>query len=556
MKCGARISQMDFPFELAVKLDLPDAHIYRSGKIGAHDMDCPFCGGHKKFNFIGSVGHCNKCDRGFNTVTFHAELTGLSTKEAYADLKKAYYNLPREEREKSIAVKQEVEQSFVPAPLSLRDLFYRSMIDESTLASKHREDLHDRGLTDADIEKYRFVSVPMVGRKLLTQKIENQTGIGPVLVKYMGTERMQIPGVVDFGANATLIKRSRGGFLIPIVWYTGEISGFQVRNDQTAAEKKARKEEADRQQKAKAVVEQICREGGVPTKEQLAAVKPLEVETPPKYSYYSSGSEKYGTGCSDIENIHFVGDGFDFKAGKSPELVCLTEGCLKADVAAALSGQSFIGVLGVNMQRCLPDALGWLKRSGTKRISVCFDMDMFTNVHVMEALVKLVKRLEAAGYPLVFTESDFQHKQAKRVAHALNKTLLTQICADHPLVLADGDGEKVKDALTDLLACKVKFGPTDCAKLAECATRGMNLSADDMVSVQKYAMALVRKAQSDSKPYLFIAREGMPECYSRIALWDPHYKGIDDYLLAQHKKKGRDDEQEKTAPAEVGAGNA
>ena len=84
----------------------------------------------------------------------------------------------------------------------------------------------------------------------------------------------------------------------------------------------------------------------------------------------------------------------------------------------------------------------------------------------------------------------------------------------------------------------------------------MNLSADDMVSVQKYAMALVRKAQSDSKPYLFIAREGMPECYSRIALWDPHYKGIDDYLLAQHKKKGKIDEQEKTAPAEVGARNS
>ena len=113
-------------------------------------------------------------------------------------------------------------------------------------------------------------------------------------------------------------------------------------------------------------------------------------------------------------------------------------------------------------------------------------------------------------------------------------------------MLADGDGEKVRDALADLLACKVKFGPTDCAKLAECATRGMNLSADDMVSVQKYAMALVRKAQSNSKPYLFIAREGMPECYS----------GIDDYLLAQHKKKGRDDEQEKTAPAEVGARNS
>ena len=84
----------------------------------------------------------------------------------------------------------------------------------------------------------------------------------------------------------------------------------------------------------------------------------------------------------------------------------------------------------------------------------------------------------------------------------------------------------------------------------------MNLSADDMVSVQKYAMALVRKAQSDSKPYLFTVREGMPECYSRIALWDPHYKGIDDYLLAQQKKKGKNDAQEKTAPAEVGARNS
>ena len=529
--------QMDFPFELAVRIDLPNAKIYRSGRLGSHDMDCPFCGGHKKFNFVGSVGHCNKCDRGFNTVTFHAELTGLSTKEAYADLKKAYYNLPREEREKAIAVKQEVQQAYVPAPISVRDIFYRSMIDKCALASKHRDDLHARGLTDDDIAKYHFVSVPMVGRKILAQAVEGETGIGPELVKYMDTERMQIPGVVDFGSMATLVKRSRGGFLIPIVWHDGKISGFQIRNDQTSAEKKARKDENDRQQKAKELVEQICRDGGVPTKEQLAAVKPIPLEEAPKYSYYSSGNEKMGAGCSEIENIHFVGDGFDFAHGKSPEVVCITEGCLKADVAAALSGRSFMGVLGVNMQRCIPDALAWVKQGGTKRISVCFDMDMFTNVHVMAALMKLVQKLSAAGYPLVFAESDFRYKQAKLVAHALNKAFLDDLCAEYPLEITSGDGVRVRDTLLNLLACKITFGPTDSDKLTECAVRGMDLNAEDMMCVRKYAAALVRKAQNAEKPYIFVARDGMPECYSRIALWDPAYKGIDDYLLAKHKEK-------------------
>lgn len=547
----------DFPFELAVKIDLPQAKIYKSGRIGAHDMDCPFCGGHKKFNFIGSVGHCNKCDRGFNTVTFHAELTGMSTKEAYADLKKAYYNLPREEREKAISVAKEAEETLVPAPIGIRSAFYDLMLQGGDLAEKHREDLHARGLTDADIAKYRFISVPMVGRKLLAQTAGTKSAAFYEIVKY-SDEHWQIPGVVGIGNNATLVKRSRGGIMIPVVWHNGEISGFQIRNDQTSLEKKARKEEKERQQKAKAVIDEVCRQGGVPTKEQLAAVKPIELDTSPKYSYYSSGNEKEGCGCSDIENIHFVGDGFDFKNGKSPEAVCITEGCLKADVAAALSGQSFMGILGVNMQRCIPDALAWCKQGGTKRINVCFDMDMFTNVHVMSALLKLVQKLCAAGYPLVFTESDFGHKQAKLVAHALNKAFLADICAEHPLALKTGDGAKVRDVLVDLLARKIKFDPTDCAKLAECATRGMNLSADDALTVRKYAEALVRKAQSSAKPYIFISRAGMPECYSRILLWDEQYKGIDDYLLAQKKIRKEKSESEKNeeAPAEVGARNS
>lgn len=532
---------MDFPFELAVKLDIPNAKLKKSGRPGSYDMDCPFCGGKRKFNFVGSVGHCNKCDRGFNTVTFHAELTGMSTKEAYADLKKAYYNLPREERQRAVSVMAESEGNLlVPAPLDVRDIYYREMLKHLPLADKHREDLHDRGLTDADIAKYQFASVPMVGRQLIAQKVNAVTGIGEVICRYWQTEHWQIPGIVSRGCDTEIVKRARGGFLIPVVWHDGRISGFQVRNDLSTAEVKARKEEAERQKAAKAVIDQVCAAGGVPTKEQLAAVKPIELDEGPKYSYFSSSGDKLGVGCSDIENVHFVGDGFDFKNGKSPACVCLTEGCLKADVAAALSGWSFMGILGVNMQRCLPDALAWCKQGGTKHISVCFDMDMFTNVHVMAALIKLVQKLTAAGYPLVFTGADFKFKQARLVAHALNKDFLDGLCADYKLELTGADGTKVRNTLIDLLARKITFGVTDAAKLAAFATSGMTLSASDMTTVQKYAMALVRKAQNSAKPYTYAPTDNaIPEYHSRIAFWDARYKGIDDYLLARKKEKGK-----------------
>ena len=77
----------------------------------------------------------------------------------------------------------------------------------------------------------------------------------------------------------------------------------------------------------------------------------------------------------------------------------MTEGCLKADVASALSDDwPFIAVLGVNNQRMLEDAFKLLKRKyQTEEIILAFDQDYENNENVEKALMDARQKILDAG---------------------------------------------------------------------------------------------------------------------------------------------------------------
>ena len=88
--------------------------------------------------------------------------------------------------------------------------------------------------------------------------------------------------------------------------------------------------------------------------------------------------------------------------------VYLTEGALKADIAACVSGIPFVAVLGVNSLRHLLSTLSQFKN--LKKVFIAYDMDKFNNPDVMKAQDNLVKLLTEAGYMVQIVNWDRNYK--------------------------------------------------------------------------------------------------------------------------------------------------
>lgn len=325
-----------------------------------YNVDCPFCKRRGKLNVSNkhNVWRCAACGHSGNAVSLVAELENVSKSDAYKKLASIYDGGSAEYKASVEYTKKQDENEPQMAPLYVRDLVYRIMLDNCNLGGKHKKALMARGLTEEDIEKYHFRSVPLAGSYAVAQKAFVESGVLETSLR--SKLNWAIPGFYTYG-NDYRIMRAGPGVLVPVVWHDGKISCFQIRYDDLP-------DDATEKQK----------------------------ESFQRYKYFSSAWKKGGIGCTDIENVHFVG--FDFESEATPEVVNLTEGALKADVASSLSGgKPFIAILGVNMQSKLPEVFAWLKEHGTKKINVMFDMDYHDKPEVADALKSLEKKLEESG---------------------------------------------------------------------------------------------------------------------------------------------------------------
>lgn len=105
------------------------------------------------------------------------------------------------------------------------------------------------------------------------------------------------------------------------------------------------------------------------------------------------GRQKYPLGGASGAPIHFA----NRPALWTAEELIVTEGTLKADVIAALSGLPVVGVPGVNNTRGLAERL---RRNfpRLRRVNVAFDKDVLDKPHVAAALERLVTQLEAERF--------------------------------------------------------------------------------------------------------------------------------------------------------------
>jgi hypothetical protein len=106
-----------------------------------------------------------------------------------------------------------------------------------------------------------------------------------------------------------------------------------------------------------------------------------------KYRWLSAPPDSVG--CGPGLCVHFP-----FHDGPR-DVVRITEGPLKADIATALSGTLTLGLPGVGAWKL---ALPALTRVGARRVLLAFDADARTNPNVARPLSRIATALEQAGY--------------------------------------------------------------------------------------------------------------------------------------------------------------
>lgn len=215
------------------------------------------------------------------------------------------------------------------------DRVYRAVLVELTLTDRHRQQLVQRGLTDPDLARAGYRSLPSGCRAGIARRLRDV---------FPDELLLTVPGIIDrdgpHGRYLTL--GGAPGLIIPIRTVGGLIVGLVVRPDEPG-------------------------DGG-------------------KYRWISSTP----SGPSPTARVHIP-------ASSEPrQRVIVTEGSLKADIASALApGRTIIGLPGPHVT---DEAIAVLRALGAREALLALDSDAATNPHVARAQLDGLLRLRAEGF--------------------------------------------------------------------------------------------------------------------------------------------------------------
>lgn len=212
---------------------------------------------------------------------------------------------------------------------------YSSLLARLQLSQTHREGLHRRGLSDAEIEKRQYRTLPVQGRAHLAGELREQ----------LGDSLLCVPGFVvkqGTGGRPYVTIAGAAGLLVPVRDSSGRIVALLSRRDEAG-------------------------------------------DGRGKYLYLSS-SKAGGPGPGAPPHVPL--------GVMIPCPACrLTEGALKADIATALSNFPTIGAAGIAWR----PALDVLQAIGCRTVRLAFDADALDNANVARALSDGAAAFSAAG---------------------------------------------------------------------------------------------------------------------------------------------------------------
>lgn len=243
-------------------------------------------------------------------------------------------------------VKKEEVKEAPLADIEVRDKVYKDLMAQLSLSYKHRKALRNRGLSDDMIDRLGYKSAPVYPETLSI----------PVKIIENGLSIAGVPGFCKTkdGKRWWLVN-DKSGILIPVKDLEGRIQGLKIR---------------------------------------------LDNETDGKFRWISSVGRCEGAGAENWIHI----------SGTVGEEAILTEGPMKGDLASLFSGNCVIAIAGVNSIEKLSEILMKMKSAGTKRVLICFDMDLFHNPHVQEGLKRLCELISRVGMQFKIMMWDSSYK--------------------------------------------------------------------------------------------------------------------------------------------------
>lgn len=356
-------------YDVMYAIGLDTSRIRSSGGY----FDCPICGGKKKMNVNPNVGHggvcrCARCSAGGDKldlyILYEMRPHLVST---HSTSGKGSYEKPSEEDRKQgmkeLADKLRLSRSDPEyirkvhdtqkkaekvakegpsvASEDARNAVYTAFLRLLTLTTQHRNVLHERGLTDDEIEKALFRSTPMFGRTQIAKKLMDQ-----------GLCLERVPGFFKTG-NTTVDKETGEvieewsvycpdpGYFVPIRDIKGRIVSMQIRLN-----------------------------------------KPTTAKD--KYRFFSSNRETLEGGQSAVSEIHVE------MCSGAPKLLYVVEGPIKGYVAHALYKRLYnrddiiiLCVVGTSNFGRIPSLVKtFLTKYDIETVVEFYDLDKYTNDYV------------------------------------------------------------------------------------------------------------------------------------------------------------------------------
>lgn len=188
-------------------------------------VPCPYCdtGKHSKhlnINLQMDVFRCPRC----------------GTHGGIFDLYSLYTGVPRDKARKAIAANITVSDNAIrtkryelsvpkikESPLvdiETRHEVYTALLSKLLLANDHRENLHNRGFKDDEIEYLGYKTTPVIGTRALTKQLEDA-----------GLSLSGVPGFYTTEDESWAFVNEQRGILIPVRDINGRIQGMQIRRD-------------------------------------------------------------------------------------------------------------------------------------------------------------------------------------------------------------------------------------------------------------------------------------------------------------------------------------
>ena len=145
----------------------------------SYNVQCPCCDDsprkkHLNINLKKDVYRCPRCGISGGIFDLYTLYTGVSRDKARKSIIERL-GVPEDIKpRKKTVVKPEVKPECPLTDIDSRHATYSALLSKLSLAADHRENLLNRGLTDADIERLGYKTTPVIGMSALAKQLRSE----------------------------------------------------------------------------------------------------------------------------------------------------------------------------------------------------------------------------------------------------------------------------------------------------------------------------------------------------------------------------------------------